>query len=209
MVGSSGIAPHPGPGGGRARVRRFLLASCLGLTALLPVSPLAATDPSAFPAVEVREEGGLYTVTAAFEVSQPALVARAVLTDYERIPRFMPDVKTSIVRERAGARVVVEQEAVASLMMFSKRIYLLLEIEETDAALRFRDAAGRSFAHYQGEWRWSAPAEGRTIVNYRLAARPAFSVPEFLLRRLLGRDARTMIRQLQTEIAARAARRLD
>ena len=81
---------------------------------------------------------------------------RAVLTDYERIPRFMPDVKTSIVRERAGARVVVEQEAVASLMMFSKRIYLLLEIEETDAALRFRDAAGRSFAHYQGEWRWSA-----------------------------------------------------
>jgi hypothetical protein len=29
-----------------------------------------------------------------------------VLTDYERIPQFMPGVKTSVVRERAADRVV-------------------------------------------------------------------------------------------------------
>ena len=55
-------------------------------------------------------------------------VALAVLTDYEQIPRFLPDIKTSVVRERAPGRVVVEQEAVAHMLMFSKRVRLLLEI---------------------------------------------------------------------------------
>jgi uncharacterized membrane protein len=59
----------------------------------------------------VREERGVYTVVARFPVDQPASAVLAVLTDYEQIPRFMPDVRTSIVRERTTGRAVVEQEA--------------------------------------------------------------------------------------------------
>ncbi len=47
----------------------------------------------------VREEKGVNTVVAHFLVDQPPSVALTVLTDYEQIPRFMPDVRTSIVRE--------------------------------------------------------------------------------------------------------------
>ena len=41
--------------------------------------------------VTVHEEKGVYTVMARFIVDHPPSVALDVLTDYEQIPRFMPD----------------------------------------------------------------------------------------------------------------------
>jgi ribosome-associated toxin RatA of RatAB toxin-antitoxin module len=153
--------------------------------------------------VTVREEQGVYTVVARFVVDQPAAVALAVLTDYEQIPRFMPDVRTSIVRERAIGRVVVEQEAVSGLMMFSKRVHLVLEIQEQPGELIFRDRCGRSFVRYEGAWRLSKQ-DGRTAITYELIAEPSFEVPGFMLKRLFRRDAAQMIGRLKQEIATRA-----
>lgn len=154
------------------------------------------------PKVTVEETHGTYAVAAQFEVPQPPSRALAVLTDYEQIPRFMPGVRTSIVRERSEGRVVVEQEAVSRMMMFSKRIHLLLEVREEGHTLRFRDEGGRSFSTYEGTWHLSEH-DGRTVVTYELRAKPKFEVPGFLLARLLKRDARQMIDGLRAEIAAR------
>ena len=141
-------------------------------------------------------------MSARFEVAQPAAAAMADLTDYEAIPRFMPDVKRSVIRERHGGRVVVEQEAVSRIMLFSKRVYLLLDVEEGSHTLRFRDASARSFAQYAGTWTLVPQADQTTII-YELRAEPSFDVPEFLLTRLLKRDATEMIARLRAEIAAR------
>jgi ribosome-associated toxin RatA of RatAB toxin-antitoxin module len=130
-------------------------------------------------------------------------MAMAVLTDYEQIPRFMPEVRTSVIRERAIGRAVVEQEAVSALMMFSKRIHLVLEIEEQADALIFRDRCGRNFVQYEGAWRLSEQ-DGTTAITYQLTAEPSFDVPGWMLKRLLRRDSIQMIEQLQREIAARA-----
>ena len=142
-------------------------------------------------------------MTARFGVPQDASLALAVLTDYEQIPRFMPDVKSSIVRERFPGGLLVEQEAVARMMMFSKRIHLLLRVRVEGETVHFRDASARSFVCYEGRWRLEQQ-DGRTIITYELSARPSFDVPGFLLTRLLKRDAREMIGRLRTEIAARA-----
>ena len=83
---------------------------------------------------------------------QPASVALTVLTDYEQIPRFMPDVRTSPVIERGDDYAVVEQEAVAKFMLFSKRIHLVLEVQEHAGTIRFRDRCGKSFKRYEGAW---------------------------------------------------------
>jgi ribosome-associated toxin RatA of RatAB toxin-antitoxin module len=163
----------------------------------------ALSSENAIPHVSVREEGGVYWVSAHFTVPQAASVAQTVLTDYEQIPRFMPDVKASVVRERSEDRLVVEQEAVARLMLFSKRIYLRLEVQAADGTISFRDTSGRSFTRYEGAWR-IAEKDGRTNVRYELRARPAFDVPAFVLTRLLKRDANQMIERLRTEIGARA-----
>lgn len=155
------------------------------------------------PQVLVREEAGLYTVDASFSVSQPASTALATLTDYEQIPRFMPEVRTSRILERSDGRAVVEQDAVVRFMLFSKSVHLVLEVEQGPAAVRFKDVSGHSFSSYEGAWVFTE-GDGHTAIKYQLSAKPAFDVPNFVLRRLLKRDATRMIERLQLEIAARA-----
>ena len=189
--------------GGRSHARR-LVGSVLLAVSVFTGARAAEPEPTT-PGLQVtvREEQGVYRVSAQFPVSGSPSVALNVLTDYEQIPRFMPDVRSSLVRERSGGRVVVEQEAVARMMMFSKRIYLLLEVRTDADGVHFRDSSGRSFTRYEGAWRLRQQ-DDVTLVRYDLSAVPRFDVPSFLLTRLLKRDATRMIERLQTEIAQRA-----
>jgi ribosome-associated toxin RatA of RatAB toxin-antitoxin module len=175
-----------------------------GVAGLMLVSAgLAAAVPPPHLDVSVDARDGLYHVSATFSVPQPASAAFAVLTDYEQIPRFMPDVRKSQVLERREGGIVVEQEAVAHVMMFSKRVHLVLEIEEAPHVIRFHDRCGKSFERYEGAWTISG-SEAHVQIAYTLTAKPTFDVPEFLLKRLLRRDAQTMIERLRGEIARRA-----
>lgn len=188
--------------GGPAGVRRLVVAAAVAVTALLPGDLAAADGHDVPPHVSVREDHGTYSVTARFDIPQSAAQAFAVLSDYERIPRFMPEIKTSVVLSRTGGRILVEQEAISRFMMFSKKVHLLLEVTRDDNSLRFVDRCGKSFTTYQGAWR-ATTTGGRTTVTYDLTAKPAFDVPEFILKRLLKRDAVQMIDRLQREIAVR------
>lgn len=182
---------------------RFLVAAVVISSVSLPGARLAATaDPSPSPEVSVREERGTYTVTARFEVPQAPDIVLAVLSDYEQIPRFMPDVKTSRVLERAPGRLLVEQRAVSKFMMFSKEVHLILEVIEAAGSLQFTDRCGKSFKAYDGAWKVEPRGSG-SLVIYELAAQPAFDVPEFILKRLLKRDSAQLINRLRTEFAAR------
>ena len=163
---------------------------------------VAVLQAAPAPTVSVREESGSYVVTARFEVAAAPAVALRVLSDYERIPEFAPGVKRSVVKERQGSRAVVEQEAVSKVLLFSKRVHLVLDIEERDAAIEFRDICGRSFTSYVGSWQVSPSGDGSTV-TYSLSARPAFEVPPFMLVRLLKKDSTAMIANLQREIEHR------
>lgn len=184
------------------------LAMVTVLTVTIALSTPAAAGAQASPAPEiaVTEAAGVYRVTAEFTVASAPGTVASVLTDYERIPEFMPDVKTSQVVERNNAGLVVEQEAAAKFMMFSKRIHLVLDVSEDRGTIRFRDRCGKSFTQYEGAWRLNGRGD-RTTVVYELTAKPSFEVPAFVLKRLLKRDAFAMIDRLQAEILSRAPTR--
>lgn len=192
-----------------ARSRRSwcsVLAAVIGLCVPLPGAHLAAAEgPAPSPQVSVSEQRGTYAVTARFEVPQPPDIVLAVLSDYEQIPRFMPDVRSSVIVERTPEHVLVEQEAVSQFMMFSKKVHLLLEVRREDSTIRFVDRSAKSFERYVGTWKVEPRGEG-SVVTYELAARPSFEVPGFILRRLLKRDSGDMIGNLRREFAARAER---
>ena len=180
--------------------RLLLIAVAVSLSAS---APTAAADD-----VTVVVERGTYSVAARFEVPEGPGVALAVLSDYAEIPRFMPDVRTSVILERTSDHVVIEQEAVSQYMMFSKKVHLVLEVTEDGNTIRFVDRAKDSFTLYEGMWSVTHTAGGTTgaTVTYALTAHPAFDVPGFILKRLLKRDSGQMIDGLRREIAARAAR---
>jgi ribosome-associated toxin RatA of RatAB toxin-antitoxin module len=164
----------------------------------------AAASEDASRHVTVTEDRGVYSVKAAFISPQPLDVVFAVLTDYAAIPKFMPQVRTSVVRERGEGRAVIEQEAIARFLMFTRRIHLVLEVSEEASTIRFRDLCGQSFREYEGVWQLQH-VDGQTRVQYALTAKPSFAVPEFLLGRLLKRDASQMIKGLQIEMERREA----
>lgn len=181
-------------------MRTTLALLLIGL--VLPTSGAAASADD--PAVSVREVGGVYQVTARFVVAEPLDAVRTVLTDYPNIPRFMPGVRSSVVLERRDGYARVAQEAASSYLFFSRQVHLDLDIDEAPAALRFRDRSQASFMRYEGAWTLVG-REDATDLTYDLIARPAFSVPGFVLRRLLSRDARAMIGALRAEVQARRA----
>ncbi len=185
--------------GGRQHARRFVLSMLL---ALAPAAPAATTGKE--PVIVVTEQNGTYNILAEFNVPQSSTAALSVLSDYEAIPKFMPDVQSSHVIERGDKRAVIEQEAQARFMMFSKRIQLVLEVREDADAIRFRDRSGKSFIHYEGAWR-VVERDGQSEITYDVQVQPNFDVPEFILKRLLKRDAGRMIDNLRAAIAARAA----
>jgi carbon monoxide dehydrogenase subunit G len=182
------------------------LRRVVAVTTMCLVAASAAAGKSPADAdVTVRETSkGVYQVEARFDVAESAAAAWAVLTDYANIPRFLPDVRVSIVRERSDGQARVEQEAVSGFMLFSKRVHLLLAIQEDGGVIRFRDEGGRSFTRYAGSWRVTQQ-DGRTSIAYELTAQPSFSVPDFLVARVLKRDANDLIGHLRTEIARRAS----
>ena len=189
--------------GGRFGARR--LVAVIGIVLLAFIS-LGAHDASEDDStVTVNDVEGVYHVTARFTVPEAPSYVVATLTDYADIPRFMPDVRASNIIERDDERTLVEQEAVARFMMFSKRVHLVLEVQEARGSIRFRDRCGKSFVRYEGVWT-IAERGGATHITYELAATPSFDVPELLLKRLFKRDAVQMIERLKREITARARR---
>lgn len=199
---SGRIRLHAMTAGGHTPARRQLIALAVGAALLLirPALATAQTDPDS--QISIRENDGVYTIAARFTISQSAAAARAVLTDYQQLPRFMPDLRASKVLERHDNHVVVEQEARPHLLMFSKDVHLVLDVREEPGKIQFRDRCGRNFTSYEGEWT-IAEQHGRTIVSYGLRVQPAFDVPGFVLTRLLKRDAARMIERLKEEIATR------
>jgi hypothetical protein len=181
-------------GTGGSYPRRFVV---VGLTACL----ILAGASKALAQVAVVEKDGTYDVRATFVVARSIPVVNAVLTDYVRIPHYMPEVRTSQLLERQDDRAVIEQEAVAKFLMFSKRVHLVLEVQETPQTIEFRDRCGQSFERYEGAWSM-ADEHGNTKISYRLTATPRFDVPNWLLSRLLKRDAIEMIERLRAEIVA-------
>jgi ribosome-associated toxin RatA of RatAB toxin-antitoxin module len=186
---------------GRINVRRLV---CLLVVLAIFTSGVVGADSAATTRVEVTESGGIYRVTAAFAVLESPEEVMAVLTDYARIPKFMPDVQVSKVLSRSESAVLVEQEAVSRFMFFSKRIHLVLDVREEAGALRFSDRCGRSFASYEGAWLLSQH-DSLTVVDYQLTAKPSFEVPGFVLKHLLKRDAGILIDRLKAEISLHAA----
>lgn len=172
------------------------------LTGLLTILATSTAASAQDTAISVVERDGVYVVSARFTLIEPASVVRSVLTDYAGIPRFMPNVQTSRVLTRGDGTARIEQVAVSRYLMFSKQVHLVLNVEEGIDVIRFRDECGRSFAQYEGSWTMTGHG-ANTELYYELMARPTFSVPAFVLRKLLDRDARQMIAGLAAEAHAR------
>lgn len=187
----------PPRGGFRTAARAALFAAlaCAGALA-------RAAEP-----VDVRVDrrpDDAFAVEGGFEVDASSAAVWEVLADYERIPSFVSSMKVSRVREaRPDGTLLVEQEAVGGMFFVSKKVHVMLEVERTEAGLRFDDLEHKDFWIYAGGWDVTPEARG-TRVEYRLLAQPDFPAPGFLLKGVMRKGARDLLSEVRAEILRRA-----
>ncbi len=126
-----------------------------------------------------------------------------VLTDYENLSEFIPNLSSSILLSREGNRVRLKQVGSQQLMglSFSAQVYLELEENCDEGVLRFHLLKG-DFRRFEGSWRMSKLApNGGTCLLYELTVQGCIGMPVGLIEKRLREDLKNNL--LAVENAAK------
>jgi ribosome-associated toxin RatA of RatAB toxin-antitoxin module len=170
-----------------------VLFACLLLAGALP----AAAVPSK-PAVEVQRVDAngerTYEVTASAAVLAPPATAFKVLTDYERLPEFVPDMRSVRVLSRSGNKVLVEQSGEAHFLFVRREIRMTVEVTEQQPGQIDSALVSGDMRVYRCRWQLAPDAAtGGTRIAYSAQLAPGFYVPGFLGTNLIRADIEKML----------------
>lgn len=183
--------------------RRFLLIAVVLSTALaraVAAVPLAA-EPETIQ-VEVRREADTAYVDAAFFVPVPRVVAWSVLTDYERMPVFMPDVNASKVLQRSGNKLRVSQTGTVYFGPIPIPFEYLREVELTPSSAIRSVAIGGSVKSGIVETSL-LEAPGGTRIVYRSEGVPTLWLPFGLGESFIRKTVKEKITATREEMVRR------
>ncbi len=125
------------------------IAFRLLLGMVLSGSYALAADP---PTVNFQQQGTRLLVSGALSVPVAPATAWEVLTDYERVPEFVPGMRVSRIIEKSDNTRVLEQQG-EMLANNMRMLYLgtLRVVEEPSSKLSVQFLSG-TFRNMQGQW---------------------------------------------------------
>lgn len=175
--------------------------------ALLAVS----SDPSAAATqfgVEAQRIDDLVEVRTRATILAPLSVVWSTLTDYERLPEFIPGLKRSRIVGRNGATTTVEQSGEARFLFLSVPIEVTVESTERPPHIEVRRIAG-TLRHLQGRYETEVLATDPERVQLRWVGTiaPEVGLPpligEAIIRLLIEEQFAGMVREIERREAAR------
>ncbi|MEV4778886.1 SRPBCC family protein [Burkholderia sp. LMU1-1-1.1] len=188
---------------------RFLLFLLLGVTA--PVVTAQAPKLE-LPKLEVSvnrvdaEAQHMYEVDATATVAAPLPKVWRILTGYERMSEFVPDLESCKVLSRNGNEVIIEQFGVARFLFMSKAIHLIVRATEQPMSSIDISLISGDMKHYESKWELiPVPETGGTKIVYSGRLVPNFYVPGILGAKMIRND----IEHMMSAVVARIERRDD
>nr|WP_229212312.1 SRPBCC family protein [Duganella sp. HH105] len=187
---------------------RFLLFLLLGVAA-----PVMAQAPKLeLPKLEVSvnrvelDALHMYEVDATGTVAAPLPKVWRILTGYERMAEFVPDMESCKVLSRNGNEVIVEQFGVARFLFMTKSIHLIVRATEQPMSSIDISLISGDMKHYESHWELiPVPETGGTKVVYSGKLIPNFYVPGILGAKMIRGD----IERMMSAVLARLDRRED
>jgi ribosome-associated toxin RatA of RatAB toxin-antitoxin module len=166
------------------------------LTSLLLVSvPAMAQSPKSDVVVKRVDVDGeqVFQVTASGSVKASPASVWKVLTNYEGMPEFVPDLEKTKVISRTGNRTIIEQSGVARFLFLSRTIHLIVQVvEEPTSAIDISLVTG-DMKVYNCRWEMSPLPDGGTKIAYSGRMVPKFYVPGMLGANIIRRDIERMM----------------
>jgi ribosome-associated toxin RatA of RatAB toxin-antitoxin module len=169
------------------------------------VLTLAACPALAARAAAGAEMQGSQVVSwGRVEVVAPPQLVFAVLTDYDRMARFLPGMVASRVVDRDAKAVVVEQTADVGVLLFKQRVTVRLAIEESAPYRLAIRSLGGSFKELTGLYVLTR-RQDHTLIEYNSRFIPAFDLPPMLGMYAVQHSLERHLDGLAAEIRRRSA----
>ena len=176
----------------------------LAAALLAPLAAATLAHAAAVTQVDVVKQGAVYVVDAVLVTPVSLPQAWAVLSDFDAMTHFVPNLTESRVTARDGNRWTVKQKGVMRLGPFELEFESVRELELTPyekvVARQIRGAARSA----QSETRL-APADGATRISYHAEVEPAVWLPAVISRRLIEREVRAQFEAIAREMLRRRA----
>jgi ribosome-associated toxin RatA of RatAB toxin-antitoxin module len=188
-------------------MKRFLVFLLLGVTAQVG---LAQAPRLELPKLEVSvnrvdvDAMHMYEVDATGTVAAPLPKVWRILTGYERMAEFVPDMESCRVLSRNGNEVILEQFGVARFLFMSKAIHLIVRATEQPMSSIDITLISGDMKHYESHWELiPVPETGGTRIVYSGKMIPNFYVPGILGSKMIRSD----IQRMMNAVLARLDRR--
>jgi ribosome-associated toxin RatA of RatAB toxin-antitoxin module len=174
--------------------------------ALFTAAHAAAAHAAQDVEIEARRHGETVEIKAHAQVSAPAALAWQVLTDYERLPGFIPGIAKSVVRERQGNVVLVDQAGAARFLLFSFPIEVRYQVTEAPQQWVESRAVGGNLRRMNGRYDLEPGSEPLTVrLSYHGLIEPDFQLPPLVGVAALRSMAEEQFTAMVAEIERRAA----
>lgn len=173
---------------------RFLLGISLGWAGMV-----TAADPIT---VNFQQQGTRLMASGELVVPVSAATAWEVLTDYERVPEFVPGMRISRVVEQTGNIWMVEQQG--EMMANNLRMFyqgLLKIIRESPDRLSVQFVSG-TFRNMQGQWTVSGK-KAPVKLGYQLELDTGTPYPSPIMVAMLQQQVALWVGSLATEMERR------
>lgn len=136
----------------------------------------------------------MYEVDATGTVATPLPKVWKILTNYERMADFVPDMESCKVLSRNGNEVVIEQFGVARFLFMTRAIHLIVRATEQPMSAIDIALVSGDMKHYESHWELiPVPETGGTRVVYSGRLMPNFYVPGILGAKMVRGDIERMM----------------
>ena len=191
--------------------RRRIVAAALLLAGTLPPQPAIAAGQIRF---EADGEGELITITASADMQVDARTVWAVISDYDRLAEFIPDMHSSRVIRRDGDQVLVEQTGEFGFLFFRQPIEVRLSVAESPPRRIVAHAVGGNLQSLEGRYAVDSLPGGEVRLSYSARLVPGFQVPPFVsrmaVRSTMARQFQALVQEIvRRDLSARAEARSD
>ncbi len=179
---------------------------CLMVPAiLLPASSLAAIDQSPQlpePVVQISDQDGTLQLNISLRVPVQPRDAWEVLTDFEHMPNFIPNLESSQILQKTGKSMQVEQKGSISLGMFPIHYESKRQIELTPYKLiRSHSLSGNTRLD---SVMVLTPVGKETLLAYRATAIPDLPVPNSMVSSYMSEMLENQFKAMGQEMIRRA-----
>ena len=178
--------------------RPVILIACCALLAA-PCLPCSAA-PAHEIAIEIVREGEFVSVRASAELKANARTAWEVLTDYDHLAEFIPDLRSSRVVQRTPDGVLVEQKGEFGFLFFKQSIEVTMAVSEEPPRRIVARAVAGNMKDMEGSYELQ-PSEAGVRLAYSGRFVPDFFLPPLIgmpiVRRSLERRFRAMVEEIE------------